>query len=223
MMRRFAAAATLFAIALGGGSAIPAPHGAAGGHQRPPANRRIPPRAANLSRQSLAAVEAAGSGRATVTEVVGEERATASSWFAVPPVTAGGPATRAAAVAGEPADAVRRLASCLDPRAAAALFTVATEVRRLGPARVGGQVTVRYRLDVDLSSLSDRAAPEPMAELRQAGFAAVGVDIWLDQAKRPTRVSLTASGTDHTAMETVDCRYSHWGAGPTRGAGRGRR
>lgn len=213
-MRKFAAAATLFAVALGGGYALPAAHATGDrAQQRTPAHRRLPARAVSLGRESLAAVEAAGTGRATVTEVVGGEQVTATSWFAVRATTSGTEVSVPAAASAQNA-AVSHLATCLNPRAAAALFTVATDVRRMGPARVGGQVTVRYRLAVDLESLAAQVAPEPIDALRAAGLTSVGLDIWLDQAKRPARVTITASDADDTAVEVVDCRYSDWGTAP---------
>ncbi|HSV66478.1 MAG TPA: hypothetical protein VLJ59_11305 [Mycobacteriales bacterium] len=215
-MRKFAAAAALFAVALGGYPPPVASASSNAAQPRPPV-RRPPARAVALARESLAAVHAAGSGRATVTETGPGERATATSWFRL----AGGPAGIVVRPQAEPADIAEdpdgyaRLRRCLDPRGAAALFTVASAVRRMGPARVGGQVTVRYRLSVDLDVLP-RTSPETVddiAALRRAGLTHITVDVWLDQAKRPARVSLSAVAGGEP-VETVDCRYYDWGSPP---------
>jgi hypothetical protein len=216
-MRKFTAAAALFAIGLSGYAAAPAAN-AALTHNRPADHRRVPARGATIGRESLAAVRAAGTARARLTETGSGESLTATSWLRL----AGGPSSEhivvtpdagAAAVADDPAT-VDRLRRILDPRAAAALFTVASDVRRMGPARVSGQVAVRYRLSIELAARPDldRAVAEEIAALRRGGVSTVTADVWLDQAKRPVRVTLTAAEPGDAAPQSLDCRYYDWGA-----------
>src|SRR5262249_61665650 len=123
-----------------------------------------------------------------------------------------GPGSAELAAARGPADRRRRV---LDPQAAAALFTVATEVRRMGPARVAGQVAVRYRLSLELPARPaiDPALAEEIAALRRSGLSAMTADVWLDQAKRPVRVTVSAAGPGAADEHRVDLRYTDWGAG----------
>jgi hypothetical protein len=216
-MRKLAAAAALFAAALAGYPVHPAPGTEV--HQRPPASRRPATRGFSLARESLAAVQAAGSARATAAETGSGQRLTATSRFQPSGDGAAGPAhpVLVEAAAADPA-ILARLRPCLDPRGAAALFNVASAVRRMGPARMAGQVTVRYRLSVDLDGLPQVGlAPEVAADLRamRSSGRTVTADVWLDQARRPARVSVLASGPDggpDGAMAgRVDCRYYDWG------------
>jgi hypothetical protein len=224
-MRRFAAAAALFAIGLSGYPASPA--SADGSHNRPPAaHRRAVSRGAAIGRESLAAVYAAGSARARVTETGPGESVIATSLLRLTRTGAAGTGADVVATdvvvtpggggAGHPADAatVDRLRHILDPRAAAALFTVASDVRRMGPARVAGQVAVRYRLSVELAPHPelDRAVAEEIDALRRAGLSTLTTDVWLDQVRRPVRVTVTEAAPDGAPVRTVDCRYYDWGA-----------
>jgi hypothetical protein len=84
----------------------------------------------------------------------------------------------------------------------------------MGPARVSGQVAVRYRLSIDLPPRLGESAAGGVAALRQAGQSTVTADVWLDQAKRPVRVTLTAAEPDGTPAQTFDCRYYDWGSVP---------
>lgn len=217
-MRKFTAAAALFAVGLAGYPATQPVAAATPGHTRPAAHRRAPSRGAAIGRESLAAVRAAGTARAKVTETGAGESVTAVSWLRL----SGGPATGDIVVtpdaervrlAADPAT-VDRLRRILDPRAAAALFAVASDVRRMGPARVAGQVTVRYRLSVELAAHPDldRVTAEEIAALRRAGVSTVTTDVWLDQVKRPVRVTLTAAEPDGAPTRTIDCRYYDWGS-----------
>jgi hypothetical protein len=223
-MRKFTAAAALFAVAVAGYQATQPVTVSTPGHNRPAAHRRTPSRGAVIGRESLAAVGAAGSVWARVTETGAGESVTATSLLRL----SGGPATAAtmdaaeivvtpdaerARLAADPAT-VDRLRRILDPRAAAALFAVATEVRRMGPARVSGQVAVRYRLSVELAPHPDldRTMAEEIAALRRAGLSTVTTDVWLDQVKRPVRVTLTAAEPGGEPSRTIDCRYYDWGA-----------
>lgn len=217
-MRRFTAAAALFAIGLAGYPAQPAQTASHNNSvNRPAAHRRAPSRGVTIARESMAAVHAAGSARARVTQSAAGQQVTASSWLDLTgqPEAADivvTPDTEAAEVTADPAavDGLRRI---LDPRAAAALFTVASDVRRMGPARVSGQVAVRYRLSIDLPTrLSvDESVAEAITALRQAGQTSVSADVWLDQAKRPVRVTLRAAEPDGDLGESIDCRYYDWG------------
>jgi hypothetical protein len=163
-------------------------------------------------------VQAAGSARARVTETGAGESVTATSWLRLSGRPAATdivvtPDAEQARLAADPA-AVDRLRRILDPRAAAALFTVARDVRRMGPARVAGQVAVRYRLSVELAPhpALDRFAAEEIAALRRAGVSTITTDVWLDQVKRPVRVTLTAADPSGAPTRTVDCRFYDWGA-----------
>jgi hypothetical protein len=217
-MRRFTAAAALFAIGLAGYPAQPVPSSAQNSANRPAAHRRAPTRGETIARESMAAVHAAGSARARVTQTAAGEQVTASSWLSLtgqpaPTDIVVTPDAEAAEVAADQAavDGLRRI---LDPRAAAALFTVASDVRRMGPARVSGQVAVRYRLSIDLPTRLDVDDPvaEEIAALRRAGQSSVTADIWLDQAKRPVRVTLRGGEPD--GDQSIDCRYYDWGVRP---------
>jgi hypothetical protein len=217
-MRKFAAAAALFAIGLAGYPAAQPAAAAGQTHNRPAVHRRTASRGVLLARESLAAVQAAGSARARVTETGAGESVTASSLLRLSGGVAAGdivvtPDAEQARLAEDPAT-VARLRRILDPRAAAALFTVARDVRRMGPARVAGQVAVRYRLSVELASHPqlDRAVAEEIAALRRAGVSTVTTDVWLDQVKRPVRVTLTSAEHSGEPVRTVDCRFYDWGA-----------
>jgi hypothetical protein len=221
-MRKFTAAAALFAIGLAGYPAEPVQvNNSHVNANRAAAMRRAPSRGSLIARESMAAVHAAGTARARVTQTSAGQQVTATSWLrlsGVDPAPADivvTPDAEAAQVTADPAavDGLRRI---LDPRAAAALFTVAKDVRRMGPARVSGQVAVRYRLSIDLPPrlrLEESVAGE-IAALRQSGQSTVTADVWLDQAKRPVRVTLTAAEPDGTPAQTFDCRYYDWGAMP---------
>jgi hypothetical protein len=219
-MRRFAAAAALFAIGLSGNPA--AAHASVGtdpGHSRPVVHRRSPSsRGLVIGRESLAAVRAAGSARATVTETAAGQSVTATSWLrlpgsAVPEVVVSPPGS--AELATDPG-VIERLRRVLDPCGAAGLFTVASEVRRMGPARVAGQVAVRYRLTLELPARPDvaPAVAEEIAELRRAGLSTMTADVWLDQVKRPVRVTLVAPWPGTPDGDRTDLRYSDWGVTP---------
>jgi hypothetical protein len=220
-MRRFTAAAALFAIGVAGYPAQPVAASVAHSNaNRPAAHRRAPSRGSAIARESMAAVAAAGTARARVTQTGAGAQVTASSWSSlsgepVPDDIVVTPDTEAAEVAGDQA-AVEGLRRILDPRAAAALFTVATDVKRMGPARVSGQVAVRYRLSIELPTrlnLDDEVAAA-IATLRPAGQSTVTADVWLDQAKRPVRVTLAAADSDGKTAQSIDCRYYDWGATP---------
>jgi hypothetical protein len=222
-MRRFAAAAALFAIGLSGNpAAAQAAAGTDPGHSRPVMHRRPPSsRGLVIGRESLAAVRAAGSARATVTETAAGQSVTATSWMrmpggVVPEVVVSPPGS--AVLAADP-DVLERLRRVLDPCAAARLFTVAAEVRRMGPARVAGQVTVRYRLTLELPARPDvaPAVAEEIAELRKAGLSLITADVWLDQVKRPVRVTLSAPLPGTVEGDRIDLRYYDWGAVPEPG------
>jgi hypothetical protein len=220
-MRRFTAAAALFAIGLAGYPAQPASANVVShmNANRPAAHRRgAPSRGAVIARESMAAVHAAGTARAKVTQSSAGRQVTASSWLSLSgpeAVPADIVVTQDAEVAPDQAavDGLRRI---LDPRAAAALFTVASDVKRMGPARVSGQVAVRYRLSIDLPArlALDEAVAEEIAALRRAGQTTVTADVWLDQAKRPVRVTLTAAEPDGTPAQSIDARYFDWGVLP---------
>jgi hypothetical protein len=218
-MRRFAAAAVLFAIGLSGNLA--AAHAAVGtdpGHGRPAIRRPTSSRGLVIGRESLAAVRAAGSARATVTETAAGRSVTATSWVRLPDGTGSEVVVSpsgSAELATDPT-ALDRLRQVLDPRGAARLFTVASEVRRMGPARVAGQVAVRYRLTLELPARQDvaPALAEEIAELRKAGLSTMTADIWLDQMKRPVRVTLSAAWPGTVDGERIDLRYYDWGAPP---------
>jgi hypothetical protein len=217
-MRRFAAAAVLFAVGLSGNVATANAAGADPGHGRPAIRRATSSRGLVIGRESLAAVRAAGSARATVTETAAGQSVTATSWIRLPSGT--GPdlvvsPSGSAELATDPA-ALERLRQVLDPRGAARLFTVASEVRRMGPARVAGQVTVRYRLTLELPARQDvaPALAEEIAELRKAGLSTMTADIWLDQMKRPVRVTLSAAWPGTVDGERIDLRYYDWGVPP---------
>jgi hypothetical protein len=226
-MRKFTAAAALFAVGLAGYQATQPVTVSTAGHNRPVAHRRTPSRGMLIGRESLAAVNAAGTVWARVTETGAGESVTATSWLRLP----GGPATPATVPAADAAEIVvtpdaerlrlaadpatiDRLRRVLDPRAAAALFAVASDVRRMGPARVSGQVAVRYRLSVELAPHPDldRTMAEEVGALRRAGLSMVTTDVWLDQAKRPVRVTLTAAEPGGEPGRSIDCRYYDWGA-----------
>jgi hypothetical protein len=220
-MRRFTAAAALFAMGLAGYPAQPATASVAHlNGTRPAAHRRAPSRGVVIARESMAAVSAAGTARARVTESSAGQQVTASSWLRLAGEPGSSdlvvtPDTEAAEVTGDQA-AVAGLRRILDPRAAAALFTVATEVRRMGPARVSGQVAVRYRLSIELPTrlgLEQDVAAD-IGTLRRAGQSTVSADVWLDQAKRPVRVTLAAAEPDGTPAQSIDCRYYDWGVTP---------
>jgi hypothetical protein len=217
-MRRFAAAAVLFAIGLSGNLAAAHAAGADPGHGRPAIRRPTSSRGLVIGRESLAAVRAAGSARATVTETAAGQSLTATSWIRLP--NGAGPdlvvnPSGSAVLATDPA-VLERLRQVLDPRGAARLFTVASDVRRMGPARVAGQVAVRYRLTLELPAGQDvaPALAEEIAELRKAGMSTLTADIWLDQMKRPVRVTLSAAWPGTVDGERIDLRYSDWGAPP---------
>jgi hypothetical protein len=218
-MRRFAAAAVLFAIGLSGNLAAAQPAaGADPGHSRPAIRRPTSPRGLVIGRESLAAVRAAGSARATVTETAAGESVTATSWIRLPTgavsevmVSPSG----SAEIATDPA-VIERLRQVLDPCGAAGLFTMASEVRRMGPARVAGQVAVRYRLTLELPARQDvaPAVAEEIAELRKAGLSTMTADVWLDQMKRPVRVTLSAAWPGTVEGDRIDLRYYDWGVTP---------
>jgi hypothetical protein len=220
-MRRFAAAAVLFAIGLSGN--VAATHAAAGtdpGHSRPAIRRPASSRGLLIGRESLAAVRAAGSARATVTETAAGQSVTATSWIRLPDGTAPEVVVSpsgSAELATDPA-ALDRLRRVLDPCGVAGLFTMASEVRRMGPARVAGQVAVRYRLTLELPARQDvaPAVAEEIAELRKAGLSAMTADVWLDQMKRPVRVTLSAAWPGTVEGDRIDLRYYDWGVAPER-------
>src|SRR5215468_6465913 len=183
LMRRFAAAAVLFAIGLSGNmAAAHAANGTDPGHSRPAIRRPSSSRGLIIGRESLAAVRAAGSARATVTETAAGRSVTATSWIRLPD----GPVPEVVVSPSWPAElatdpaALERLRQVLDPCSAAGLFTMASEVRRMGPARVAGQVTVRYRLTLELPARQDVApvVAEEIAELRRAGLSTMTADVW---------------------------------------------
>ncbi len=219
-MRKFTAAAALFALGLAGYAATqPVTSAGGSGHaNRPVVHRRAPSRGIAIGLESVAAVHAAGTARAKVTGTGAGEPVTAMSWLqlsagAGPANIVVTPDAQAAQLTADPAT-VDRLRRILDPRAAAALFTVASDVRRMGPARVAGRVAVRYRLSVELAPRPemDRAVAEEIAALRRAGLSTVTADVWLDQVKRPVRVTLTAAEPGGGSAQSVDCRYYDWGA-----------
>jgi len=102
-----------------------------------------------------------------------------------------------------------------DPSFQARVMRYATAAERIGPERVGGVRTTRYRVTVDYGALA-KSGPASMRKLAEAMIAAdidreQTSEVWIDGDGVPRRLHAEVTTGDHEVASTIDIRIDDLG------------